>query len=179
MELSIKDRLFLANQFLILEKLCPNDAEYYAHKRKALERGYALEYGRVAEDIDREGLSEDQCRLVRDVLDMHRALGLSYNALEDKSGINESDIRFFGFDGNNEIAYMAYANYLIHDLGLWEEQKDVDLNSPVPTLQRYQRMLDKWRRFDRKLELSKDEIIAVRGVSGTSEPGFGRWYDEL
>lgn len=42
MELSKLERLNLINQFFILEKLYPEDANYYATHRKAIQEGYKL-----------------------------------------------------------------------------------------------------------------------------------------
>ena len=43
----VTERLLLANQCKILEKLYPSDADHYAARREALERGYTLEYSSV------------------------------------------------------------------------------------------------------------------------------------
>ena len=42
--LSRHERLFLYNQYKILEALYPGEAEYYSVKREALEYGYEIEY---------------------------------------------------------------------------------------------------------------------------------------
>jgi len=42
----------LINQYKILERLCPGEAEHYAQLRTALERGYALEYSDLFEDMN-------------------------------------------------------------------------------------------------------------------------------
>ena len=44
MKLDIKERLALSYQLKILEKLYPEDQEYYANHRKAIEDGYELHY---------------------------------------------------------------------------------------------------------------------------------------
>lgn len=41
-DLSLKERLFLVNQFRILEALYPDEAEYYAIQREAVSAGYTL-----------------------------------------------------------------------------------------------------------------------------------------
>ncbi|MFA0674070.1 YfbU family protein, partial [Vibrio sp. 10N.222.51.A6] len=40
MKLDKKERLALVNQFLILEKLYPEEADYYAQHRQAISEGY-------------------------------------------------------------------------------------------------------------------------------------------
>ena len=52
-------RYELINQLLILEKLYPEDADYYSKNRKALENGYELHYSWLTENIS-DGLSEKQ-----------------------------------------------------------------------------------------------------------------------
>ena len=52
--LTLKERLLLANQYLILEKLYPDEAEHYAELRKVVERGYALEYIDLVEQFSEE-----------------------------------------------------------------------------------------------------------------------------
>ena len=44
--LTLKDRILLANQYLILEHLCPDkdDAEVYRRRRIIVEEGYEIEY---------------------------------------------------------------------------------------------------------------------------------------
>ncbi|WP_019677381.1 YfbU family protein [Arsukibacterium perlucidum] len=54
-------RYELINQLLILEKLYPEEADYYAKNRKALENGYELHYSWLTENIS-DGLSEEECK---------------------------------------------------------------------------------------------------------------------
>ena len=60
MKLNKKERLNLVNQFLILEKLYPNEADYYAEHRQALQEGYELHYKWIYENMW-DGLSEEEC----------------------------------------------------------------------------------------------------------------------
>ncbi len=112
--LSVTDRWILSNQYQILEHLDPGGAEQYQRAREALESGYELEYDVISSHVFKDGstLSEEACDEVIDVLDMFRALGRSYDELEDKAGIEERRIRFQGFDGNNETEQLAYSRYL-------------------------------------------------------------------
>ena len=164
MDFSITERLIIANQFKILEKLYPEEAEYYAAHRKALESGYKLHYAEIAENFFDE-MSEEECREVIDILDMYRSLTFSFNRLPDKTGIAESEIHFDGFDGNDETRQYLYAQYFIVDLDRFTEltygQKHPDLNSHGHRLQKYRTMLAVWNSIDDKHNLNPDQIRVI------------------
>lgn len=164
MDLTKIERLIIANQFKILEKLYPEEAEYYAKNRKALENGYKLHYQWIIENIYDE-MSEDECQEVVDILNMYRSLTFSYQKLSDKSGIDESEIKFPGFDGNNETRQYSYTNYFIMDLERFDELRGgseyADFNSHSEMLDRYRRMLNEWKKYDDRHNLSRDAIISI------------------
>jgi len=163
-KLSKTERWILANQHRILEALYPQEAPFFAETREALESGYELHYD--PDYIDNDTLSEEECREVLEILDMHRALHFSYAALGDKSGLELERVRFLGFDGNEETKYMAYCRYFCrHDGGRFPElDRRDDFNSHFPMLDRYRRMLDQWRNLDKSHELTKADILKI--VSG-------------
>jgi uncharacterized protein YfbU (UPF0304 family) len=140
MELTVKERLFLINQYRILQHLSgKEDAEHYKHACQILEAGYTNEYGSFVDMFSE--LPLNGCDEVVDILDMHRHLNDAFESLADKSGINASLVKFGGFDGNNEGRHMSYATFLIKDQGKWQEFKHIDLNSHHTTLARYREML--------------------------------------
>jgi uncharacterized protein len=61
------ERTLLRNQYAILEKLDPENAERYARLRQIVERGYSIFYNDVL--VDEGELSAADCRYVMDVLD--------------------------------------------------------------------------------------------------------------
>jgi uncharacterized protein YfbU (UPF0304 family) len=160
MELTKKDRWILCNQYLILEKLYPEQAADFAKVRNVLENGYALDYGWVSEYI-LDDFSVSGCREVLDVLDMHWALQISYEALEDNGGIDENRLRFHGFDGNDETGHMAYAKHLVEDEQKFSGLQIKGFNSHCPTLDRYRSMLTEWENSSEKYELTKGDIIRI------------------
>lgn len=164
MDLSKKDRLIIANQLKILEKLYPDEADYYAKHRKAIEDGYKLHYNWLVENFYHE-MSEEECKEVLEILDMYRALTFSYQHLDNKSEIDETEIRFRGFDGNNETSQYSYTQYFIVDLGRFDEltygAKYSNFNSHCPMLDRYHRMVAVWKQCRDKFNLSKDEIRKI------------------
>lgn len=161
MELSKKERLSLINQFLILEKLYPDEAGYYEQHRIALQHGFQLHYKWILENVW-DDLTETECRKVLDALDLYRGIVSSFDALEDKDGLTESKIRFPGFDGNNESHYLAYARYFIVDLERYEElirgQEYPDFNSHCPMLESYGRMASLWQSWQRPHTMSASQI---------------------
>jgi uncharacterized protein YfbU (UPF0304 family) len=161
MKLSRIDRWMLSNQYRILEALYPNEAEEYAHIRDAIESGYELEYEQIIPYIYEEGLSEDECREVKDIMAMFSILKESYNLLEDKSGIDEWKINFRGFSGNDETSQMAYAQYLRERGSFRHLERGDDFNSHFPALSGYRKMLAEWRKSENEYALSREDIIRI------------------
>ncbi len=175
MKLTKTERLILANQYRILEVLDPKEAEGYSNHRIALEDGYALNFSDAFQNIWDE-LPEEECTFVVDVLSMHRALHFSYQALEDKAGIDETSIKFDGFDGNNESHYMSYCRYFCIRLGRFAELADHGhdgYNSHMPTLDIYRRMLEAWEAMGKPHPMTKDQIsdIQMARVHPEHKPG--------
>jgi len=164
MELSKQERLILSYQYKILENLYPDEAGTYAQHRKIVEDGYTLNYDEISTHIYDE-LSDEECREVLDILDMHHALQASYQALENKEGIT---IRFAGFDGNNETKQMAYTRFYLDELHRFAELTEIaqspDFNSHRPTLQLYRLMLDQWNQCTDKNNLTREEIERILNV---------------
>lgn len=167
MNLSIKDRLFLRNQYRILHELYPEEKDYYAKASEVLELGFELEYDMLTQNIDRDVLTFQECEEVIDILDMFNVLRILYSRLEDKSGIDEYKVKFSGFDGNQEVKQLSYARYLKKD-GRFTDLENIDSNSHFPVLAIYRRMVTEWNRSDNKYELSKDDIIHITNARNIS-----------
>ena len=137
------ERLILSNQFKILEKLDPGSEKHYSDHREAVERGYELHYGDLFAYIPEEGLTREQCSEVLDVMTMYSVLNQDFKDLKDKTGIDPKDLRFGGFDGNNESELLSYANYFCKQDG----GRFIDIvnehvpNSHMPSIEMYRRML--------------------------------------
>ena len=164
MELSIKDRYIISNQLKILEALYPQDADFYANHRKAIEQGYKLHYSSLV-DYFYDEMTEDECREILDILSMYRAITFSAMRLDDQAALEDRDLSFPGFDGNDEALQLSYVHYFIVDLGRFDELKGEQdypsFNSHLPMLETYQSMLEIWRSFDNKNELNADQIIQL------------------
>ncbi len=169
MELSKLERLNLTNQFLILEKLYPEEADHYAKHRKALEEGYVLHYQWIFNHLHPE-MSEVECREVLDILEMYRAITWAYLDGNKTKDVGDHKYRFPGFDGNEECEQLAYASYFIVDLGRYSElnydREYPSFNSHVEMLPKYRAMLASWNQLDTsermRLPLAQvDELLAV------------------
>lgn len=155
-------RLVLVNQYRILEKVDPHEAEFYSTAREALENGYSLEYSRAFEILSDE-ISEDECRFVWDTLDLFDTMKRSFDNTQDRSGIDPHRVKFTGFDGNNESNLMGYCRYIVKKLGRYGSLHSGhdDFNSHMPVTDCYRRMIAAWGRLGRPYELSKDQLLAI------------------
>lgn len=89
-------------------------------------------------------------RHVVDVLDMWSFIEEAYERLSpaqkatitEEVGASTTNVKFHGFDGNNESSQMSIARFLVDNMGRFARFKDRDLNSHCPTYSRYRRMLD-------------------------------------
>lgn len=175
MKLTRPERLTLSNQYRILEKLDPDNAEEYAAARNIVERGYEYEYDDIAQHVygDSDVTTEEESEEVVEILAMFDGLKQSYSKLSDKTGINKNQIEFSGFDGNNEGKQMGYAKHFCESGGgrFTDLENGDNFNSPLPMLPVYRRMLGEWKKINpnRQLQLTKEEIEGVVGARAWKE----------
>lgn len=109
---------------------------------------------------------------VGNILDMWSCLEDSFSALSgtDKKTLAEKadpfgkEVRFRGFDGNNEGEQMSIADFLIADLDRFSEFKGRDLNSHCPSIDCYRRMLAVYEPIQKKTQprhLNVDDLAAI------------------
>lgn len=143
-------------QFIYLLKILKNqgDEDYdYDNMIKALEYGFELHYSDVFECLFDEELPADKCREVLDILEMYRGIIYSYNNLKREGQLEklkDEDVRFKGFDGNNETKQMSYTDYFIKDLDRYAEIEELShgyYNSHCQMLPKYHAMLAKWDEY--------------------------------
>lgn len=148
--LNKKERLQYIYLLKILENLCPEKSSEYANYRKALEQGFTLHYEDMMIEISEEELSVEGCKEVLAILEMYRGIIYSYRALKEDIetiSLKDEDVKFPGFDGNNETEQMLYVEYLIEDLGRYSEIQDLSnnyYNSHREMLGKYRSMLKTW-----------------------------------
>ncbi len=159
------ERLLLYNQYLILEALYPDEAKGFQEKREIIECGYESHYNDLNLGIIEAPVSVEVSGEVMDILDMYAFLKSSYSKLDNPRDINEKQIEFDGFDGNNESDRLAYARFLILTQGRWKELRDgrpgFDFNSHYQTIDIYRRMLKAWFDLGKKPVLSIDEMKQI------------------
>jgi len=84
--------------------------------------------------------------------------------IESEAGPLGKHVSFSGFDGNNEGQYLSATRFLIESLERFAEFKDRDLNSHVPSIGRYRRMLTVFKPMKRTLaggNLAPGEIVQL------------------
>lgn len=162
--LTEKERLSYILQLLILEKLSPKD-ETYKNIREALENGFIHHYKDLKEIFLYRELSIEDSKFVLDVLEMYR--GLTYSA-KDLSIENMNDVRFQGFDGNDdlEVKMMSYTKYFMEDLDRYPEIRDQCknyYNSHMQMKPKYERMLSIWKKLsnDERYRMPPEVIESV------------------
>lgn len=164
LKLTTVERMILANQCRILEKLYPDEADSYANWREAVVNGYSQQYGHIPEWFSTEEMSNEECQEVLDILTMFDDLNYSYNNLKDKGGIQKIQVEFPGFDGNNESKYLAYANYYIQKIDRFPhfQQMGGCPNSHSHRLIGYRKMLEAWRPIQKDgAYLSSEQIMKI------------------
>lgn len=162
MEFTNEQKLIVALLTDIHEKLEIKDSFDPEFVRRMVLRGHgwALEWKYPGVFDEAEGTPE-AVTLVCDVLDMWSVLERSFEALDDnqRQALSEAagdfgrDVRFPGFDGNNESEYLSIARILVEDLDRWDEFAGRIDNAHMRTVDGYQRMLPVFEGArDRKLD---------------------------
>ena len=168
MDLSKKERLTWIHQLRILEALYPDEADYYAKQRTALENGYTLHYDWMLEHLS-DGLTEGECSEVLDILEMYRAITFALEKIDDDDDLKEHYLaKFAGFDGNNETELMGYTRYFIVDLDRYSELRRGEypyFNSHAPMLERYRAMIVRWESINRRFDLNRDQVAMLLGAT--------------
>lgn len=161
--LSHSERLVLANQYAILQKIDPEQQQLWSLYQNIVENGFTSHYGDLFSAIEDE-MPIDDCREVMDILDMFRAFHNSLALMRDKSGLDQERFRFQGFDGNNETVQWAFARFLIHDQKGWVESDTGELNSHRRILETYRAMLVRWRDSQDIWSLTQQDMLRIAGL---------------
>ncbi|MDB5851083.1 MAG: hypothetical protein JWP29_4835 [Rhodoferax sp.] len=159
MSLTKIERLILLNQYRLLATLEPTEARSYERHVKALENGFATEYG-FLDRLSAE-LSEEDCEFVYHALNVYEGMQSSWDRLADKDGITKDSLAYHGFAGNSEGPFMSYSRYIVEDLGKYDYLLIGDHNSHRPTGVQYERMISTWRSFDSSHDMTSEQIRAV------------------
>jgi uncharacterized protein len=109
---------------------------------------------------------------VVDVLDLWDTLERSYEKLpkKEKERIEKEaapfgkDVRFHGFDGNNEAEHIGIARFLVDKMDRFERFKSRGMNSHMPSVNTYKRMLEVYAPLSRNLSggfLGANQLVAI------------------
>ena len=167
-KLSLAERAILANQYHILAKLLPDEADYHEVKAEILTRGYEGQYYEVLQSFD-DPIPEEITTEVHDILTMYRLVTPSIDLLtkEEREELDTKSIKFEGFDANNDVHY-SIASFFINKKNIYAELKDMYLNSHTSfSLDKYRRMLTVFKKFKEEVlhrnpyQLSKEELTEL------------------
>lgn len=156
----------LANQFKILARLSndEDEAKRYEMDYEAIQQGYELEY-KLVSGPDSDILSEQDCREVREILDMFSMIHFSLKKSGDESLKADSRLVFGGFDGNSVVPRYSYVNYL-YRRGQWTHlTEDGWKNSHFPVIDMYRAMLRAWEGMGKPTEFDDDQLRQLSAAS--------------
>lgn len=167
MELTIKDRLILINQYKILAALNDGDSSHYLEMIEILENGYEIFYSNTYSWIS-EGMSNDKCQLVLDILGFYRVIESLKRASKDDELMSHMYGYFLGFDGNHEGDYLGFCRFLIEKQGKFQEQKPYyiqndGMNSHMEMVWKYRMIVSRWNSKSDKYHLTVAEAISILG----------------
>lgn len=174
-DLSLKERLLLANQYRILELLDPDHAAKHADNRQILAGAVETHYVTLLEDFS-NAINLEVSREVMDILAMFSRLRLSYEHLDGANTLDQHAIAFSGFHPQFEHEMLSYAQFYMKKLGRhrWLSDGVGDgLESSMPMLDIYRRMLAEWKAIGMAKVLDNSEInriVAARGGQPGTSP---------
>lgn len=176
MKLNRYQRQILANQYQMIESMTEDarDKKHWAELRDAVESGYEAFYFSDAVALDHHVLTSEETSEVLDILSMYDVLGQSFDKLApgeaESLRIDADAVKFRGFSGNEEATRMGFVDFFCSRTGggafprLTNDGANTLINSHMPTLDAYRRMLTAWRRLgDARFELTGQQIKAIVG----------------
>jgi len=161
-QLTDKERLFLANQHEILSFLDKDNSEYHSKLAEQLKRGHKWLYEQSF-DYFSENLSEENAQLVLDILQIYEMLQDAYDSVVDKTKVSADEIKFPGFDGNNEPEFMGFVDALKKDDRYVDVIENGYRNSHSQKIHRYSIMITKWEEFGKPYSLTNDQVLEILG----------------
>ncbi|MBN7764415.1 YfbU family protein [Pectobacterium brasiliense] len=161
MEMTNAQRLILSNQYKMMTMLDPDNAERYRRLQTIIERGYGLQM----RELDREfgELTEEVCRTIINIMEMHHALQVSWTNLKDKQDLDERRLTFLGFDAAMEARYLGFVRFMVHVEGRYPhfDAGTHGFNAQTKMWDKYNRMLAVWQSCPRQYHLSAVEIAQI------------------
>ncbi len=173
--LSSTERWLLYNQYRIIG-LLDNDIRKLnwdeTVEQRVLSYGFEHHYDEISSFLESE-MSFNMGRELNDILFMYGCIenarmGVGHNeSAVDFSNIDETYLRFRGFDANIEPQYFGYATFLLSDLNYYEESRTNygKYNSHCLMLPIYQRMLTAWRESKHRFCLTREDVYRIASAA--------------
>ncbi len=159
LKLTDAERLILANQYEILGHIKKD--EHYTQMSETLRDGHEWLYQQYFESLS-ENLPENKAMHVLEILGIYGDLRDSFDKLSDKSEIEESQLNFPGFDGNNEAELLSFSRALRKHGRFETTIGPAAKNSHMPTTEVYARMINAWKGLgEPKYPYTREQIIAI------------------
>ncbi len=96
-------------------------------------------------ELDREfgELSEDVCRTIINIMEMHHALQVSWDNLKDRKDLDQRRLAFLGFDAATEARYLGFVRFMVHVEGRCPhfDSGTHGFNAQTKMWEKYNRML--------------------------------------
>lgn len=167
MKLSLVERMLMAQNFQILAKLEPENAETYEWRAEVLRNGYEPLYSWLFEWFGQGDsiVTAEEGEYVYEVLRMYDAITWSIQ----RQGIELPEnlkyrATFPGFDGNDEGKLLGFANHYCTEGRYDILKKDGEIpNSHFPTRSTYGPMLSKWQTIKGSREglLTEEQVLEL------------------
>lgn len=162
MKLTRVERWILANQYRILQELSEQPTKLYDQVIQILEQGYEDEYDFAAQYLRDETLPHIIAEEVKDILRMFSEFQWIRDQVTLRDYRHEALFHFWGFDGNNNHEYLAYASFLLErgdfrDLGMTS-----CANSHSDTIETYRSMVRLWKALpSHGLDMTESDVLAI------------------
>jgi uncharacterized protein YfbU (UPF0304 family) len=167
MNLTPVERMNMILLCRILGNQEPENKEDWERNALILHFGYVPFYDEVIGDLHDE-ISPRVSNFVFGVLDMYRSLLASFKALQKPDTEKEKRLMFQGFNGNEEAKYYLFAQFVLHDMGRFQEFAHVSIDSFSSMVGRYEEMLEVFLEITEghplKDDLTEEEIERVLEV---------------
>lgn len=155
--LSFAERLILANQYRMLMKLEPSQAEDYRQALEIVESGYEFLYETLDPALHTTSVGHDTAQEVCNILDMFG----SFENSAKKLGMTAADLKveFEGLDSDSHHEHYSFAMFMRRKLGRWSELETYPDNShSSATLTKYRNMLTHWVEIGKPTELNREQL---------------------
>ena len=160
MEITLNERVMLANQYRMLEKLYPGEEKKYAKYVTILENGYTEQYSELVDSFCKEFPIED-CAEVSEIFLMFRMLDNARELVPEDSDIDPRQLKFQGFDATEESEQFRYAQFLLNEAERWIESKIEDVNSHHANLPVYRLMVRRWKQSAKPHHLTGADVVRI------------------